>query len=305
MSRVLSFGSINIDEFYFVSKIAVPGQTVKSTHRARLAGGKVVAGANAYAAGKIGSDGVWLRDGMERFGVNVTSILVDNNMSTGRAIIQSSVEDGENAIILFAGTNGTVDATEVAGVLDGIIPTEGGQLFKAGDWLLLQNEMSSAGHALALAKQRGMVTVFNPAPMSDNVLSEYDLNLVDICIVNETEAIHLLRLLNETTADSLATSLSPAELVNKLLARFPTLAGVIVTLGSDGLVAKFHTTATTDNSSMDLIQVAACPIRDKVVDTTGAGDTFIGYLVTGLSEHGWRPDQPLAREVMESVLRRA
>ncbi|KAI8049753.1 Ribokinase-like protein [Syncephalis plumigaleata] len=322
MSRALSFGSVNIDEFYFVRDIAVPGQTVNSTRRAMLAGGKganqavalAKAGANAYAAGKIGTDGIWVRDGMRDMGVNVELIIVDEEMSTGRAVIQSSAKDGENAIILYGGTNRTVNETEVMAILDGSVNSSSKNTapFGKGDWLLLQNEMSSAGYALAAAKKREMITLFNPAPMSDDVLNEYDMRLVDLCIVNETEATHMLRLLNGDDNAQASASMSPSDLVEQLFTQFSNLAGVIVTLGSEGLIAKFNDTKPSEHSNNDnnndddtIIRIAACPIKDKVIDTTGAGDTFIGYLVTGLMEHGWQPQHPLPHATLASVLRRA
>jgi ribokinase len=148
-----------------------------------------------------------------------------------------------------------------------------------------------------------MITLFNPAPMSDDVLTEYDMRLVDLCIVNETEATHMLRLLNGSGNNQSSTDMSPSDLVEQLFTLFSNLSGVIVTLGSEGLVAKFNTANNTDDNT--ILHVAACPIKDKVIDTTGAGDTFIGYLVTGLVEHGWQPQHPLPRTTLESVLRQA
>ncbi|RKP24922.1 Ribokinase-like protein, partial [Syncephalis pseudoplumigaleata] len=311
MPRALSFGSVNIDEFYFVPHIAVPGQTVSSSRRATLAGGKganqavalAKAGVDAYAGGKIGTDGVWVRDGMRDMGVHVELLLMDHDTPTGRAVIQSSEQDGENAIILYGGTNRTVDEAEVMAVLDGSGQHQRVEPFGAGDWLLLQNEMSAAGHALAMAKKREMITLLNPAPMSDALLAEYDLRLVDICIVNETEASHLLRLLD----DAPDTASSPSDLVERLFSRFANLSGVIVTLGAEGVVAQFNTaTPGADQpAAAETIRLPACPIKEKVVDTTGAGDTFIGYLVAGLIAEGWRPHSPLPRATIESVLCRA
>jgi ribokinase len=146
-----------------------------------------------------------------------------------------------------------------------------------------------------------MITLLNPAPMSDDVLQGYDMNMVDLCIVNETEAKHLLCLLNTTHSPDLASS-SPVNLADQLLDQFPNLAGVIVTLGADGLLAKF---AVAGQKEPESIRLSAFPVHDKVVDTTGAGDTFIGYLATGLIENGWQPETPMARSSIEMVLRQA
>ena len=110
-----------------------------------------------------------------------------------------------------------------------------------GDILLLQNEISAIPDIMKAAAKRGMRIFFNPAPMTAEVAS-YPLELVDTLIVNETEW--------EALAER----------------RLPPSLNILKTLGAQGAVYN------------DAVRVAAHPV-DRVVDTTGAGDTFIGYFI--------------------------
>lgn len=163
--------------------------------------------------------------------------------------------DGENCIVLFPGTNECYNATDASKVLENFGP---------GDWIVMQNEISAGGDIMRVASERGLSILFNPAPMTPGIIDVFPFDKVAILIVNETEARFLYEQISGEKAEG-----KGLDLAAELLKRFPNMQGVVVTLGSQGVVAKF--------------QKAGGGIRDfivpcqkvKVKDTTGAGDTFV------------------------------
>lgn len=253
MSRILNLGSINIDHVYAVDHFVRPGETLASSDYQIHAGGKgynqtialARAGAKVTHLGATGEDGRWLVERLAKEGVEVDHIgKVD--AATGHAIIQVG-PGGENAIVLHAGANHVLDAQDVAETLTG---------FGHGDWLLTQNETSAVATAMHLARECGLKIAFNPAPMNDTVF-EYPLELVDLFIVNETEAEALS---GKPAADAGAA----------LRDRYPN-AAVALTLGAEG--------ARYLGADGDFFQEAQ---KVEAVDTTAAGDTFIGYFLAAL-----------------------
>lgn len=253
---ILVFGSLNIDHVYQVKHLVRPGETLPSTKYNRFQGGKGAnqsvalarAGADVFHAGRIGPEGLWLRDALAAEGVKVTHVGLDDQ-PTGHAIIQVD-SAGENSILLYGGANLTVTSDDAHYVLSH---------FGKGDWLLLQNEISSLPAILLEAYERGLTVAFNPAPMTPDVLS-FPLEGVSLFVVNQTEGAALAE-----TEDA-----SPETVVEALQARFPS-AGILLTLGGDGsLYAR----------SEERIRTPAHPV--DAVDTTAAGDTFIGYFLAEL-----------------------
>jgi ribokinase len=131
--------------------------------------------------------------------------------------------------------------------------------------------------------------------MSDDVLETYDLEQADIIVVNETEAIELLAQLRGPGAAGEKSE----KVVDALSARFSKVEAIIVTLGANGLVARFGRGANAMTLRIPAVKVK------NVVDTTGAGDTFIGFLVAGLIELGWTPGVKFERASIETVLKHA
>lgn len=252
---ILNFGSVNIDHVYRVDHLVRPGETIASRDYRQFSGGKgfnqsialARAGAKVSHAGRIGGDGRWLREQLADEGADVRFLEVIDGPS-GHAIIQVD-EAGENSIILFGGANRTFtpeDAAEILGRCG------------AGDWLLLQNEISAMPEILQLAGERGVRVVFNPAPMGPEVL-DYPLDGVSIFVVNETEG-------EAFTGES-----EPDAILAGMRARFPS-ATVVLTLGGDG--------SLYDDGNQ---RIAVPAQKVTAVDTTAAGDTFIGYLLAGLA----------------------
>lgn len=251
--KILNFGSLNIDLVYRVPHIVRPGETISGTAFRTFAGGKGAnqsmalarAGAPVYHAGKVGKDGRWLVKKLRDAGVNTSLIRVTDDPS-GHAVIQ--VDDaGENAIFLFPGTNRQIARNEIGTALASC---------RAGDLVLLQNEINDIPAIIRQARRRKLRVCLNPAPMEPAVL-RYPLDLVDILIVNETEAA------------GLAGSQRPGGVLDDLAKKLPR-AEIVLTLGARGAVVR-----TPEQE----IRVPA--VKVKAVDTTAAGDCFIGYYLAG------------------------
>lgn len=256
--RICNFGSLNIDLVYRVPHIARPGETLASTATRTFAGGKGAnqsvalarAGADITHAGAVGTDGRWLIDKLSDHGVDATLVAVLDDRRTGHAIIQID-DEGENAIVLEAGANHAIERTRIDAALD---------RFAAGDVLLLQNEINDIPALIEAGRERGMRVCFNPAPMSEAVRS-YPLHAVDVLIVNETEA------------QALAGERDPEAAARALHRQGEGRREIVVTLGARGAL---HL------SEAGLARVEGEPV--EAVDTTAAGDTFIGYYLAGRAE---------------------
>lgn len=252
---ILNFGSVNIDHVYRVDHLVRPGETIASRDYQQFSGGKgfnqsialARAGADVSHAGRIGADGVWLRAQLAADGADVGFLAVVDGPS-GHALIQVDAE-GENAIILFGGANRTFTGEDARAILDNC---------GAEDWLLLQNEISAMPEILQLAGERGLRVVFNPAPMGPEVL-DYPLDTVSIFVVNETEG------------EAFTGEDEPDAILGGMRARFPA-ATVVLTLGGDGSLY---------DDGKQRVRVPAQKV--EAVDTTAAGDTFIGYFLAGLA----------------------
>lgn len=255
---VINLGSINIDHVYHVPHFVRPGETLASTGYHRGAGGKgfnqsialARAGQPVRHLGAIGPDGAWLREKLAAEHVDTRHLLASAE-PTGHAIIQI-VPAGQNSILLHAGANHAIPPAALASAFAFAAP---------GDWLLTQNETNSVPEALRAARARGLKVCLNPAPITPAVAS-FPFECVDLLVLNETEGADLS---GQTT---------PAAILDTLLGRWPQLT-IVLTLGSDGAI---HATRETRT------QVPAQ--RVHAVDTTAAGDTFLGYfLATLLSGH--------------------
>jgi ribokinase len=253
--KIINFGSLNIDHVYQVEHFVQPGETIASTDYQMHSGGKGLnqsialarAGANVCHAGKIGSGGEHLLTKLSEAGVD-TSLVTIGEAPTGHAIIQVS-PDGENSIIVEGGANRTITSSDVDRVLSTI---------SDNDWLLLQNEINANSLILEATRNRPYSVVFNPAPMTRDV-QELPLELVDILIINEVEGV------------SLTNERQPSNILDSLLKKYPAMR-IILTLGNRGAIY-------VDKDQR--IQQEGFTV--EAVDTTAAGDTFIGFFIALLS----------------------
>ena len=263
MAAVWNYGSINIDHVYQLTHLVKPGETINSQAYQQLLGGKganqsvalAKAGARVQHLGYIGQQDAWVKEALIGYGVDCKAVeLVDE--PSGHAIIQVD-EQGENAIIVFAGAN---RSQPIERTLDKMTPQK-------GDWFVTQNETNEVRQALQHAKACGMNTALNPSPFELEFVLD-TLPLVDLLVVNEGEFHELLP---GVAIESLDDA-SLGALQSVITSEWPDKS-VVITMGSMGAVW----------ISEDHAFWAAAPKVD-VVDTTGAGDTFLGYLLAGISQ---------------------
>lgn len=254
MKKILVFGSLNIDIVYSLDHIVRPGETILSSAIEKNAGGKGLnqacaiskTGLDVYMAGCVGEDGNMLLDTLSSFGVDVSNVhRVD--IPTGNAIIERS-KDGENSIILFAGANRVIEKKMIDEVLSS---------FSSGDIIVLQNEINGLSEIINEASAKGMYVVFNPAPFDESVFS-LPLDKVNLLVVNEIEGAGI------AGKDENA---SYTEILDALKEKYPENE-VIMTCGKHGAYwQKGEERIYTEAKRVD------------AVDTTAAGDTFIGYFI--------------------------
>ena len=251
LARILNFGSLNLDQVYRVDSFVQPGETKLSRSLETHCGGKGLnqsvaaarAGAEVWHAGVLGCDGERLLDKLVENGVDV-SLLERSEGVSGHAIIQ--VDDhGQNCILLFGGTNQALTEAYIDRAL---------AAFGKDGLVLVQNETNLVGTIIKRAHARGLQVAINAAPMDDKVLA-YPLELVDWLIVNEIEGAALANGANET------------DILPTLRAKYPKL-NVLLTLGKRGAVCILG----GEEAKIGIFDV-------PVVDTTAAGDTFLGYFL--------------------------
>lgn len=252
--KLLDFGSLNIDHTYQLPHLVRPGETLASDSYHKSEGGKgfnqavalAKAGQEVYLAGAIGQDGLFLRDYLQELGVHTEHLCV-LDAPTGHAMIQLDTE-GQNCIILFGGTNGMITEAMIDEVLAD---------FGAGDYLLLQNEISHVDSIICAAHAKGMHIILNPSPMLPELLT-WPLELVEWFILNEIEGADI------------TGKTQPEEMLDELLRRYPA-CHVVLTLGERGSV---YADATQ--------RIDQGIVTAHTVDTTAAGDTFTGYFIHAL-----------------------
>lgn len=254
---ILVIGSINMDIVFQVQDIPRPGETVMAGSTRKSPGGK---GANqAVAAAKLGGDvvmlgcvgqdenGSALMASMNAAGVNTDYLLRSAQTDTSCAYICVSAS-GENCIVVDSSANMLVSPAYLDAHED---------LFARADYCVLQLEIpvETVAHAMELSRKHGVKVIFNPSPMSS--FDESLLKDVDYLIPNEVEAAQLLH-----TDDALTQT--EADWQN-FMARH-RIRHVVMTAGKLGA---YHYEAGKTGSFY--------PTQpQKAVDTTGAGDTFLG-----------------------------
>ena len=253
--KILNIGSINKDFFYSVNNFVKPGETISSNNYDIKIGGKGLnqsvgiakAGKKIYHAGIINKEDTFIIDKLNKWSVNCENILLSNK-TTGHAIIQVD-KNGENSIIIHGGANHNLNSKLLNSILS---------KFRSGDILLIQNEVNCIKEIINNAHKRNMKIVFNPAPYHKEILS-YDLNKISILILNQTEGKNL-------------SGENNTKNILKVLNRKFKNTEIILTLGEKGCIYSFRD---------EFIKVKSHKV--DTVDTTGAGDTFIGYYVASIA----------------------
>ncbi|MBK8783230.1 MAG: ribokinase [Anaerolineales bacterium] len=254
---IIVIGSLNADLVVRSPRFPQPGETISGGDLLTIPGGKganqAVAsarqGANVAMIGRVGKDNFapLLIENLKSNNVNTSHVAQDDS-ATGTAIIIVDA-NGQNSIVLSPGANGKVDFHDIDSAPDAKI-------------LLLQFEipMDSVLHAARRYKANGTTVILNPAPARQ--IPEALLTLIDILVPNESE---LSLLTNMPVTDVKSAELAAQEILKR------GVKTVIVTLGSKGALVVTGTQAT----QVDTYKV-------EVVDTTAAGDAFIGGFASAM-----------------------
>lgn len=267
MTQLIVLGSVNADHVLQVPSFPRPGETLIGGNYQVIPGGK---GANqAVAAARLNADigfiacvgddsfGINIRQDFEKDGINIDGVIVAENTPTGIAMIQVSAT-GENSICLSAEANDKLDCAQIEPHLDKI---------RGAKYLLTQLETPIEGieYAAKVAKESGTKVILNPAPARP--LSNKLLACIDVITPNETEAEVLTGV---TVTDDISAHQAALALHDK------GIETVMITLGAKGVWLSH----SGEGNQGELIP----GFRVEATDTTAAGDTFNGALVTGLLE---------------------
>jgi ribokinase len=272
--RVCIVGSSNIDLTFRTPRLPKAGETLAGESFQLGFGGKganqaIMAarlGAQVTIVTKVGRDvfGERMVHNYREHGVNTAYVLTNEHHATGTAGIFVD-DDARNCIIVVPGANQSLTAEDVHRAMAAL---------QVADVLICQLEVpvDSVLEAFRQARAAGVKTVLNPAPARQ--LPEELLRLTDVCIPNEPEIEHL-------TGHAVTTPQEAAAAAHKLRKRGPHT--VIVTMGEWGALLMEEQRA---------LHIPAPKV--KAVDTTGAGDVFIGSLAVYLAE-GLPLDQAVRR----------
>ncbi len=255
MNKIFVLGSINVDYRMSVDRMPTVGESKLGYGFGVGQGGKGANQAvackrlgcdNVYFMGCVGNDdnGNFLKKTVDNYGVDVSAVETTDNVVSGACLIILDDSQQDNYLVVDKGANMHVSAKNVKDFL--LTNATKGDVFITQ----LETNLDAVQIGLQTAKQIGMYTILNPAPMCD--FDKQMLNYVDLLVPNQTE----LQLLADT--QDIATA------YNSLSSYGVSL---LVTLGEKGSVY------------VDSSQTYVCSaVKTTVVDTTSAGDTFIGAI---------------------------
>ena len=264
VNHVVVLGSINVDTTYHVNRFPQPGETIAAQSKSSAPGGKGAnqavaaarSGAQTAFVGAVGSDneGQYMLEALKENDIDTSHINIDKYHGTGSAAITLDA-NGQNDIMVYGGANQAMQPGEFGDL---------SELLTHTDFLIAQFETPQAV-ALDLfkqAKEQGVTTVLNPAPAHE-IMPEL-LQYTDVIAPNETECA-LLTGIELTDEDSMLKSAD--------YFRERGVTHLLITLGDRGV---FYSTPD-DHGLVPAFKV-------KAVDTTAAGDTFIGALCSQLEK---------------------
>ena len=261
---VIVFGSINLDLVTTVDRIVRPGETVSGHSFNTYPGGKGanqalaahLSGADVTFVGKVGDDDFahQVLGFLGEQGLSLDHITRSESETTGIGLIQVEQDTGENAIVVAPGANHDFTNADLAGIT-----------INVGDIAVAQFEVPMAQNTTFFkrAKEAGAVTLLNPAPMIPG--GEAMLDLTSVLVVNETELAMLSG--RGIFEDSSIHDINAAA----LNCRRHDNQTIVVTLGGRGVLA------VGDGYPIRIVGREVEP-----VDTTGAGDCFVGCLAQSL-----------------------
>jgi len=264
MKKIVVLGSINVDTILNIARLPLPGETMAMHNRSTAGGGKganqaiaaVRAGAETSFIAKIGQDHAadFMIDTFKADGLNIKHVTKDEKAGTGQAYILLD-DNGQNSILIYGGANQTITTEDIQNA---------SQTIADADCLITQFEtpIEASIEAFKIAKSNKVLTILNPAPAKNNIPEEL-LKLTDIIVPNETEA-EAITGIKVTDRPSMVTA------ANKL--HTMGINNVIITVGANGA---FYS-VDEKNGFVNAYKV-------NTVDTTAAGDTFIGFLASKLN----------------------
>lgn len=260
--QVVVIGSLNVDQSLHIQTLPQPGETIEMTAFSKAAGGKGAnqavssarLGADVAMIGKVGADanGQFMQQVLADAHIDITGVKVDSQTETGQAYILLQAS-GQNSIIIQHGANCTLTAAQVQ--------TQR-QLIQHAEVTIAQLEvpMSTIIAGFTVAREAYRLTMLNPAPAA-SIPSEL-LALTDLIVPNETESAKLtgIAIVDDASLQANATWFHQQG-----------IPAVIITLGERGAYISAPGIKT---------QIPAFTV--KAIDTTAAGDTFIGALAAQL-----------------------
>lgn len=263
MKKILVVGSLNMDLVVRVQNLPKLGETILGDAFYENPGGKganqaVAAarlGAHVSMIGKIGKDayGTALLENLKKNDIDTDGIII-SDVITGRAVIEVD-SMGNNNIVVIPGSNMELTKEDI---------DEKREIMENSDIVILQQEIpiNTVEYVLKQAKKSGKITILNPAPAQK--IEDDILKLVDYLILNETE----LELItgNDTIKDE-----EYPNIINDLQERGSK--NIILTLGEKGGIYSEEDEINTYKA-----------LKVKAVDTTAAGDSFIGAFALKLAE---------------------
>lgn len=263
--KILVLGNSNVDFVFKIPRFHHPGETILAESLVTFFGGKganqaITAkrlGGNVHFITKVGNDlyGKSYRHHLIKNGLDQKLILKDKKLPTGMAVIELTPK-GENRIVAFPGANGSLSVNDLKRLE---------RYWEGVDVFVTQLEIpfSTVEKGLKMAKEQGALTLLNPSPPVQ--LPSHILPLVDFIVPNEVEAKLLTGIKWKGDRE-----------IRKMAEKFldQGVKNVVITLGSNGLFFK--------NRSEEFWMEA---FRVNVVDTTAAGDAFLGALASGLIEN--------------------
>jgi ribokinase len=261
--RITVVGSINMDLVFRTPRMPAVGETITGSEFRQVAGGKganqaVAAarqGAEVRFVGAVGSDsfGHSAMRGLVGEGIDISAVSVPQGVPTGVAGIFVDA-DGSNSIVVTPGANDQLTVGHVDAAAESIVGAQ---------FLICQLEtpLPSVVRAIDLAHQNGVGVVFNPAPA--RLLGDELLARVDYLIVNETEAWQL----SGVAVQDARSARQAAQVLRERGA-----GTVLLTMGEQGVCV------VDEDGARELPAV-----KVEAVDTTAAGDTFVGTFTAALA----------------------
>lgn len=265
MKKIIVVGSSNVDITMHVANFPRPGETISATAVTTAAGGKganqavaaAKSGAQTFFVARVGADsaGQFMLTNLKSYGVLTKYIQTSPHTNTGHAYITLD-KNGENDIIIDHGANYAVSPADIE---------QARPALESADCVIAQFETPIAATiaAFKLAKQKGLVTILNPAPAVARIPANL-LALTDMITPNESESAAITGIPIHNQVDLAHNAAKLHELGVK---------NVIITYGVHGC----YLSSPQREKLLPAFRVMA-------VDSTGAGDTFIGFLAGNLKK---------------------